>query len=121
MRPNRFAAGCLLLLVGCSLGADGVDDDDAGAADPLTVENFGERVANAQCSIYENCDLLEYFGGTFDSCLDFFQPGWSRCAVECDFERALASECLGEWTAATCDSIQETAIDSACDELCDCL
>ena len=118
------AAWLPLLLAGCSLFVEGGDDDDDDddVDEPMSMnETDYARTAAAQaCSLYEECELLEYFGGTYDACLTQMEAAVLAYvqSAECDYDGQTAAACLEEWKDATCEGSTTGGTDSACDDVC---
>lgn len=111
MRPSA--------LIVVALGLLGCATDDSGSADRWGPADFAREQAAAACALYEQCDLLSYYGATVDSC----ERNLEHAAMEylsaegCTFDAAQARACLNAFAEATCDpGSQGTACDDVCGE-----
>lgn len=87
----------------------------------LSEEKYAEKAAAEACGLYEECDLLEYFGGTYDACVTQMEAAVLAYVTseDCDYDGGAAKSCLNEWKDATCEGSTTTGeTDSACDDVC---
>lgn len=101
-----------MLLLGCG-GAGG----DSGA-DPRRA--FAEGVAGAGCALYDECGLLDHFGGTREGCeAQLFGALLDHVTdPACAFDAAAADDCLAAYEAATCSSDGAPDADARCSAVC---
>jgi len=118
-------AWMLLLLTGCTPVSDDDDDGDATSAPPGVLAGdettFALQMAEAVCSLYEQCGYLAAYGDTIEACEAAMTELWEAYVTDasCDYDPALAQECLYEVQALAeagdCDGSSEG---SACDQIC---
>ncbi len=85
-------------------------------------DQYAAEVATLECDLYQECALLDAFGGTHDSCLVAVEAlELGRVTSDaCDYSRSEARRCLSELAEATCDDLSDAALEdeSACEVVC---
>ena len=87
----------------------------------LSEEKYASKIAEEACSLYEECDLLSYFGETYDACVTQMEAAALAYVQSeaCDYDGGAAKECLSEWKDATCEGDTSTdGSESACNDVC---
>lgn len=94
----------ILLQLGCSYPAD----------------RFAEEMAQATCTLYQDCGYLELFGfSSFDECTAAVQANYDPETVECpDYDRKSALECVDGVQAMTCVDLADSVWPAACAQRC---
>ncbi len=105
---RTFLIACTTLLCGCGY------DLDAYLADLETVP----------CSRYDECGMLDFFGGTAESCEQYQAAFWASVqgATEdwcSEYDKATAKECVGDWETISCDDLASGNTPGSCDFVCE--
>ena len=85
--------------------------------------NYATEIAEIECNLYQECDLLVAYGGTLESCLIAVETlEQARANSEtCEYNGSEANSCLQEREATTCEDLSSSALNgtaSSCDEIC---
>ena len=121
-RTHLLALG-LCLLTACFSKADDDDEDDGdggGGSSTLTAEEFALQAAKEACSLYEECDLLEFFGDDYETCVSTLEEALLEYVTDpsCDYDPTVAVDCLESYETASCTGDSRDTADSACDDIC---
>lgn len=96
-----------LLLVGCG----------------YKYEDFATEYADAACSKFDECNQLDFYGGTYDTCVDYYTAltgGVEDTTGEScpNYDPSAAADCVDDWTTITCAQLEDGQTPSACDLVC---
>ena len=88
----------------------------------VSAENYPAQRAEAECALYEQCDLLAAFEDSYASCLSALlaqESAWVGSA-DCDYSGAAARQCVRDLEEATCDALRDAALEdlSPCVMVC---
>lgn len=105
MRPLIFAL--LIPLAACS----------------LSQEKFAARSAEGSCELYQECGLLDSFGGSLEACTFAIQDIQDAELADpvCAYDAKAARKCLKEIKDLTCDDFEGGSDGSStpnCDAVC---
>ena len=93
-------------LIGCGVRAD----------------SFPAALAQAECDLYEACDLLDGFADSHAECVAIIQAQEQGrvSADDCDYSRASAGSCVRQVSDATCEDLGDAALEgeSPCEMVC---
>lgn len=88
-----------------------------------SAEKFHSDFNEVSCLKYEECQMLDFFGGTVEACTNYFQsftdaaaaddPEW--CAA---FDREEGKQCITGWENITCDELEEGETPASCENVC---
>lgn len=83
-------------------------------------DRFAEDMAEATCTLYQDCGYLEVFGfESYDACLATVQGNYDPAAIECpDYDRKAALECVDGVQAMTCADLSGGVWPQACGDRC---
>ncbi|MDG1482980.1 MAG: hypothetical protein P8R54_25540 [Myxococcota bacterium] len=83
---------------------------------------YPEQLAASECDLYESCDLLEAFGGSYEQCEEIVEiVEIARVSAEaCDYSGADAQRCIEAMSEASCDDLRDDALEeeSPCEMVC---
>ena len=89
----------------------------------VSAEEYPARLAEAECSLYEDCDLLAAFDGTFETCVSILQEQEQErvSADSCGYSGRAAHDCLRQLDTSTCDDLRDAAQEreSPCEMVCE--
>lgn len=97
----------VLLAVGCGYSFDSYVDDFAVVA----------------CAKYDECNKLDYWGGTIEECESRLSVLSSTVEDETgetcpNYDGPAAKECVDDWEVLTCAQLEEGLTPAACDNVC---
>lgn len=86
-------------------------------------DTFNEELAVAACSKYDECNKLDYWGGTYDECLSRYSVLTStvedETGEECpNYDNGAAKDCVADWETLTCAQLEDGQTPAACDSVC---
>ncbi|MCB9777956.1 MAG: hypothetical protein H6742_05285 [Alphaproteobacteria bacterium] len=88
----------------------------------LSEEKYAQKSAEEACSLYEECDLLDFFGGDYETCVTTLEEATLAYVTSdaCDYDGGAAKSCLNELKDLSCeaDTSTDTSSSSACDDVC---
>lgn len=88
----------------------------------VSAERFPARLAEAECDLYEACDLLEGFADSRAECVAIIEEQeQDRVSAEgCAYSRASAGSCVRQLSDATCEELGDAALEeeSPCEMVC---
>ncbi|NOY24300.1 MAG: hypothetical protein GXP62_00345 [Oligoflexia bacterium] len=94
--------------------------NSAGCA--MSYENYANDVGAASCTKFSECDMLDFFGGTEDSCLNYQQAylqGAEGDTNVCpNYDSKSAKDCVTGWEDLTCSQLQDGQTPAVCDSVC---
>lgn len=115
-RSNSSLRGLVPFLLGCCLPAGCATEEE----EPLTVGAYAAQAAELACALYEECGLIEYYGDSYEACVQQVRGAtlsWMENS-NCEFDSLAAEQCLEEWESATCEGSTTGGFDSACQRVC---
>ncbi len=86
-------------------------------------EKFATDYSDVACLKLDECNMLDFYGGTYDTCVD----RWTALTggVEDDagdscpnYDSSAARDCVDEWETVTCAQIEDGQTPAACDTVC---
>jgi hypothetical protein len=101
---NRYLSFAFALsLVACGYSEDQYQTDATAAA----------------CAKFEECGLLDFFGGTVDACITQSNDAAETDTTVCEnYDSKAAKECVASLKAVTCDDLAAGATLAGCDTVC---
>lgn len=98
----------LLLLTGCAMDE----------------ESFATKYAEEYCAYLEECDYIEFMGGSYDACVEIQETAELTLVTNdaCEYDPGAASDCIQELKDQTCpeDDASGDAADAtpSCSSVC---
>jgi hypothetical protein len=88
-----------------------------------TAEKFHADFNEISCLKYEECQMLDFFGGTVESCTNYFQSFTDAAAADdpdwcAEFEREEGKQCITGWENITCDELEQGETPASCEGVC---
>lgn len=91
-----------------------------GLACAYPAEDFAVDMAQATCSLYEECGYLDSFGfASADECATTVEQSYDPTVVDCpDYDKKKAEECVEGVTQMSCQDLYDQAWPQVCAERC---
>lgn len=86
--------------------------------------DFAGDLADAQCSKLDECEMLDFYGGTYETCVDSIRAltgGVEEDDAEesCpNYDKDAAKDCVADWESLTCAQLEDGQTPEACDQVC---
>ncbi|MCB9777954.1 MAG: hypothetical protein H6742_05275 [Alphaproteobacteria bacterium] len=85
-------------------------------------DKFSTEGPDAICAKYEECGLLDFWGGTVESCMNYQEAalgGVEADGSECpNYDKDAAQECVEDWELLTCEQLNDGQTPTSCEKVC---
>jgi len=132
LTQGLLLATCVSLHTGCEtegssyeypqssqLGVTSQGSGQSGTTNGYSKSIFAAYIAMDACDLYQECDLLQGYGGNVEDCRVAVESGYNALlnATSCNYDEDVALECLTLVQDMTCDDLQDGS-ENACDLVC---
>ncbi len=82
-------------------------------------EKYQTDAIDAACNKFDECGLIDFFGGSVDTCITESTADAEADTSTCeDYDGKAAKECVASLRAVTCDELAAGATLAGCDSVC---
>lgn len=83
---------------------------------------YAEDMIELTCERLAECDMLDFFGGTEESCQSYQESVYEGAEGDEDtcpnYDPKAARDCADGWEDLTCSELQSGQLPAACDTVC---
>jgi len=84
---------------------------------------YNTEMIDLTCARYDECDMLDFFGGTLETCQNyqqsFYQGAEDSGRDPCpNYDAKAAKDCVAAWEALTCAELTDGQLPAVCDSVC---